>query len=115
MPCEDYPHQLKTVNSHGDSILIFTLTNNGSVYTKQEALNHIAKTQKGSDEMCAMISLMAKEGLVLCKETCLYDRVQSVKVDHFPVGVTNGADGAALLMKMLQSIKLPQKKHQWEN
>ena len=57
-----------------------------NVYTKREALHHIAKTTKGSDERGAMIRFMVQEGYVLCKEKCLTDLVRRVEVNHLPVG-----------------------------
>jgi len=57
-----------------------------NVYTKREALRHIAKTKKGSEERGAMIRFMVQEGYVLCKEKCLTDLVRKVEVDHLPVG-----------------------------
>lgn len=58
-----------------------------NVYTKREALHHIAKTAtKGSVERGAMICFMVQEGYVLCKEKCLTDLVRRVEVNHLPVG-----------------------------
>ena len=46
----------------------FEMPFNGKVYTKREALRHIAKTTKASDERGAMIRFMVHRGYVFAKK-----------------------------------------------
>ena len=65
---------------------MFQLPLNGTTYGKREALNHISKTLKHSNERSAMIRFMVEKGYVPCTAKCLYELVRRTEVEGLPVG-----------------------------
>ena len=78
------------------------------MYTKREALRHISKPIKYSNERGSMIKFMVDEGYVPCSAKSFYKLIMRAEEKHLPIG-DEGGSGCRNIEKASERKAIPER------